>query len=60
MEEIGSNNLTDKLIAEITLLTRNYKEAIKDGKEFSEAKEIRQKIKELIDELKQLLSENNN
>jgi protein-arginine kinase activator protein McsA len=49
------NVLIDRLIAEITLLSCTYKEAIKSNKEFSEAKNIRNKIKELEDQLKQLV-----
>ena len=60
MGEAGPHILINKLTAEITLLTNEYNEAIRNGKEFSHAKKIRQKIKELEDELKQLLSQNSN
>jgi hypothetical protein len=38
--------------------TKKYNEVIKDDKEFSEAKRIRIKIKELVQELKELLLKN--
>ncbi len=60
MEEIKSKSLTDQLITKICSLTKDYNEAIKNGKPFSEVKEIRKKIKNLTVELKRLLSENPN
>ena len=60
MEQIKSSDFADKIIAEITLLTKDYNEAIKNDKEFPEAKGIHDKIKELIGELKILLSDNKN
>jgi hypothetical protein len=60
MEQIKFNNLADQLITEICSLTKDYNEAIKNGKPFSEVKEIRKKIKNFTVELERLLSENPN
>lgn len=60
MEPIKSSYFADKIIAEITLLTTDYNEAIKNDKEFSGAKSIHDKIKELTEELSILLADNKN
>jgi hypothetical protein len=59
MESIESKPLADQIIYEICSLTVGYNEAIKKGT-FSEAKQIRIKIKKLIDELKNILAGNKN
>jgi len=60
MEQIKSKPLADQIIIKICSLTKDYNEAIKNGKAFSEAKGIRAKIKNLTEELKKNLSENDN
>jgi hypothetical protein len=59
MEPVESKPLADQIIYEKCSLTMGYNEAIKKGT-FSEAKKIRDKIKELIGELKNLLAGNEN
>jgi hypothetical protein len=59
MEPVESKPLADQIIYEICSLTMGYNEAIKSGT-FSEAKKIRDKIKLLIGELKNLLAGNEN
>jgi hypothetical protein len=60
MEQIESNPLAEQIIAEITVQTKIYNEAIKNKKKISEVKEIRLRIRELVNELKALLSGNEN
>jgi hypothetical protein len=59
MEHIKSKPLADQIIYEVCSLTMGYNEAIKNGT-FSEAKEIRDKIKKLIEELKNILAGSEN
>jgi hypothetical protein len=59
MEPIESKPLADQIIYEVCSLTMGYNEAIKNGT-FSEAKEIRNRIKNLIEELKNILAGNEN
>jgi hypothetical protein len=59
MGPIESKPLADQIIGEVCSLTMGYNEAIKNGT-FSEAKEIRDKIKNLIGELKNILAGNEN
>jgi len=59
MEPIESKPLADQIIYELCSLTMGYDEALKNGT-FSEAKEIRDKIKNLIGELKKILAANAN
>ena len=58
MEETQLHSHAEEIMNEIILETKKYNEVIKDDKEFSEAKRIRIKIKELVQELKELLLKN--
>ena len=60
MEQIQATPLADQIIVEIFSLTEKYNDAIKNNKLFSEAREIRGKIKNLTEELKKIFSENEN
>ncbi|HEV8287382.1 MAG TPA: hypothetical protein VGQ09_23910 [Chitinophagaceae bacterium] len=60
MEEITSIPVVDKIMAEIWLQTKNYNEAIKNNRPLSEAKQIRNKIKELVREFSIAISQNEN
>jgi hypothetical protein len=55
MEETQVHSHAEEIMNEIILETKKYNEVIKEDKEFSEAKRIRIKIKELVRELKALL-----
>lgn len=59
METTQTNLVADQIIREVILLTQEYKEAIKNGKEFSVSREIKDKIKVLTDQLDELLSNEN-
>ena len=56
MDQTEVSRLANQLIVEITFLTQEYNEAIKRGKELSEAKEIREKIKTLAAQLDELIN----
>ena len=56
MDEIKSP-LADHIIKEMCSLTERYNENMKNGGKFSDAKEIRGKIKELTEELRKLLEQ---
>jgi hypothetical protein len=60
MEQINPTLLPNQLINEIFSLTKKYNDTIKNGGKFSEAKEIRKKVKELTEELKKILVQNEN
>jgi hypothetical protein len=60
MEQINPTLLPNQLINEIFSLTKKYNDTIKNGGKFSEAKEIRKKVKELTEELKKILAQNEN
>jgi hypothetical protein len=60
MEQINPTLLPNQLINEIFSLTKKYNDTIKSGGKFSEAKEIRKKVKELTEELKKILVQNEN
>jgi hypothetical protein len=60
MEQINPTLLPNQLINEIFSLTKKYNDTIKHGGKFSEAKEIRKKVKELTEELKKILVQNEN
>ena len=58
MEQTKSTPLADELIKEIYSLTERYNANIKNGGKFSDAKEIRRKIKALTEELSKVLMQN--
>jgi hypothetical protein len=60
MEQINPTLLPNQLINEIFSLTKKNNDTIKNGGKFSEAKEIRKKVKELTEELKKILVQNEN
>ena len=55
MQETQVHSHAEEIMNKIILETKKYNEVIKEDKEFSEAKRIRIKIKELVQELKKLL-----
>jgi len=54
-----SQYLPKKIIKKILLEKKNYNEAIKNDKEFSEVKKIRLKINKLVNELMALSKDKN-
>jgi ElaB/YqjD/DUF883 family membrane-anchored ribosome-binding protein len=58
MEQTKSTPMADQLINEIYSLTERYNDNIKNGGKFSDAKEIRKKIKALTEELRKILVQN--
>jgi hypothetical protein len=57
MEQVKSMSLPDQLINEIYSLTERYNDNIKNGGKFSDAKEIRRKIKGLTERLRKILAQ---
>jgi len=55
----AQNFKAEKIMSEILLETKNYNDAIKNNKKFSEVRIIRLKIKELTKKLEELLAEKN-
>jgi hypothetical protein len=52
MEQTKSTPLAEQLINEIYSLTKKYNDNIKNGGKFSDAKEIRMKIKRMTEEFR--------
>jgi hypothetical protein len=56
----GAQNFkAEKIMSEILFETKNYNDAIKNNKKFSEVRTIRLKIKELTKKSEELLTEKN-
>ena len=57
MEQAKSTPSAEQLINEIYSLTERYNDNIKNGGKFSDAKEIRRKIKVLTEKLRKILAQ---
>ena len=55
MGDTTSLTLADQLIKEICLMTEKYNAAIKENKPLNEAKQIRENVKRLVEELRRVL-----
>ena len=60
MGELKSISLADQIIKDVCSMSEKYNKAIKENRPLSEAKEIRNNVKKLVDELKRVLTDNDN